>query len=226
MVVIAESHMTVHTWPEFKYAAVDVFTCSTKMRSNKCVEVLAEKFKCSNRSVVFIPRGSVANLHISTEELDKSRDLFIDAKTRDVDNNKDRLITSSWIYEEGNFSRFGIPYDKMLHHKQSEFQDVKIVDSPTMGKTLLLDNVFMICEKTEANYHEMMVHPAVQILLEKGKKNMKVLIIGGGDGGAARELLRYPQVDKIKVAELDGEVIESCRRHIPQTASAFDDPKV
>lgn len=55
-----------------------------------------------------------------------------------------------------------------------------------MGRTLLLDGVFMICEKTEENYHEMMVHPVMQILLEKGKNNINVLIIGGGDGGAAR----------------------------------------
>ena len=68
-----------------------------------------------------------------------------------------------------------------------------------MGRTLLLDGVFMVCEKTEANYHEMMVHPMIQILLKKGKKSLDVLIIGGGDGGAARELLRYPQVNKVKV---------------------------
>ena len=72
----------------------------------------------------------------------------------------------------------------------------------------------------------MMVHPSVQILLQKGKKTLDVLIIGGGDGGAARELLRYPQVNKIKVAELDGDVIESCREFIPKTAKSFDDPKV
>lgn len=53
--------------------------------------------------------------------------MFIDSKTRDMDNKKDKLITESWIYEQGQFSRFGIPYSKMLHHKQSEFQDVKIV---------------------------------------------------------------------------------------------------
>jgi len=55
------------------------------------------------------------------------------------------LNTESWIYEEGQFSRFGIPYDKMLYNKKSEFQDIKIVESKTMGRTLLLDNVFMIC---------------------------------------------------------------------------------
>jgi spermidine synthase len=62
-------------------------------------------------------------------------------------------------------SRFGIPYTKMLYHKKSPYQDIKIVESETIGRTLLLDNIFMICEKTEENYHEMMVHPSVQVLL-------------------------------------------------------------
>ena len=84
----------------------------------------------------------------------------------------------------------------------------------------------MICEKTEENYHEMMVHPSVQVLLSKGKKELDVLIIGGGDGGAARELLRYEEVKRIKVAELDGDVIESCREFIPKTAKAYDNPRV
>lgn len=72
----------------------------------------------------------------------------------------------------------------------------------------------------------MMVHPVMQILLHKGKNNINALIIGGGDGGAARELLRYSEVNKIVVAELDGDVISSCREHIPKTAHAFDHEKV
>lgn len=68
----------------------------------------------------------------------------------------------------------------------------------------------------------MMVHPVMQVLLQKGKKDIKALIIGGGDGGAARELLRYPELNKVIVAELDGDVISSCREHIPKTAHAFD----
>ena len=145
VVVIAESHMTVHTWPEFRYAAVDVFTCSTKMRSSRCVEILAQKFKCLNKKVVFVPRGFASHMQITKEELEKSRELFIDPKSRDLDQKLDRLDGASWIYEDGQYTRHGIPYDKMLFHKQSEFQDVKIVDSPARGRTLLLDNVFQIC---------------------------------------------------------------------------------
>lgn len=153
VVVIAESHMTVHTWPEYRYAAVDVFTCSTKMQSAQCVNVLKDKFKCMNHTTKFIPRGMAHSLLMTEEDLEKSRDMFINLKDRQKEIANSVLVTDSWIYEQGEFSRFGIPFTSMLHHKQSEFQDVKIVDSPTMGRTLLLDNVFMICEKTEENYH-------------------------------------------------------------------------
>ncbi len=95
-------------------------------------------------------------------------------------------MQEDWFYEQGQYSRLGIPYQSVLYDKKSQYQDVKIIDSPTMGRTLILDNVFMICEKTEESYHEMMVHPAVQMMLAKGKKELNVLIIGGGDGGAAR----------------------------------------
>lgn len=61
--------------------------------------------------------------------------------------------------------RVGIPFKKMLYHKNTKHQDIKIVESPTMGKTLLLDHEFSFCEKTEAIYHEIMVHPSLQILL-------------------------------------------------------------
>ena len=74
--------MTIHTWPEFRYAAVDVFTCSTKMKSHRCIEVLKEKLKCPNSESTFLPRGFVKNLHMNKEEFEKNRELFINAKER------------------------------------------------------------------------------------------------------------------------------------------------
>lgn len=71
--MIAESHMTIHTWPEFKYAAVDVFTCTTKMKSQRCVEVLKDKLNCLNAQTKFLPRGSIHNLTITEEQLEESR---------------------------------------------------------------------------------------------------------------------------------------------------------
>ena len=82
VVVIAESHMTIHTWPEFRYAAVDVFTCSTKMQSEQCVNVLKDKFKCLNSTTRFIPRGMIQSLMMTEEEFLKSREYFINLEER------------------------------------------------------------------------------------------------------------------------------------------------
>ena len=55
---------------------------------------------------------------------------------------------NSWVYETGILSKLGLPYSEILYHKQSKYQDVKIVESPTVGRLLILDNIFRICEKT------------------------------------------------------------------------------
>lgn len=111
--------MTVHTWPEYRYAAVDVFTCSTKMQSAQCVNVLKDKFKCMNYTTRFIPRGMAHSLQMSAEDFEKSREFFIKMEDRQKEIAASVLVSDSWIYEEGQYSRFGIPFTTMLHHKKS-----------------------------------------------------------------------------------------------------------
>eukprot|EP00178_Gracilaria_changii_P012215 TRINITY_DN34544_c0_g1_i1.p1 TRINITY_DN34544_c0_g1~~TRINITY_DN34544_c0_g1_i1.p1 ORF type:complete len:122 (-),score=3.87 TRINITY_DN34544_c0_g1_i1:153-518(-) len=99
VVVISESHMTVHTWPEFKYAAVDVFTCSSKMESYKCLEVLAKKFNSTDYSSKFIPRGFVRDLHVAPNEMAKYREYFLHFSERGQWNEKKQieLVNNEWI---------------------------------------------------------------------------------------------------------------------------------
>ena len=102
VVVIAESHMTIHTWPEFKYAAVDVFTCTTKMKSQRCVEVLKNKLNCSKAQTKFIPRGSIRNLTITKEQFEESKSIFINPKDREIE--KRKLASDTVIDEDGEFN--------------------------------------------------------------------------------------------------------------------------
>ena len=114
--------------------------------------------------------------------------------------------------------RFSIKVDKQLYSGESEFQRIDVFESPEFGRFLTLDGYMMLTEKDEFIYHEMMthvpmaVHPAVR----------KVLVIGGGDGGTVRELLRYPEIETIDLVEIDEEVVEVCRRYLPQTAKCLD----
>ena len=87
---------------------------------------------------------------------------------------------------------------------------------------LALDDMVMTTEKDEFHYHEMISHPALFSL--PNAKN--VLIIGGGDGGTAREVLRHKNIEQVTMVEIDGEVIEACKIHLPNIAAEFDNPKL
>jgi spermidine synthase len=87
---------------------------------------------------------------------------------------------------------------------------------------LLNDGLVMVTERDEFIYHDMITHPAMFV----HPSPRKVLVIGGGDGGTAREVLRHPGVEKCVMCEIDEAVVEACRRFIPQTAQQLDHPKL
>ncbi len=112
--------------------------------------------------------------------------------------------------------------DKQLYSGQSDFQRIDIFESPEFGRFLTLDGYMMLTEKDEFVYHEMIVH--VPMAVNLGAK--KVLVIGGGDGGVVRELTRYASIEQIDLVEIDKEVVDVCRKYLPQTACKLDDPRV
>ena len=91
-----------------------------------------------------------------------------------------------------------------LINKKSNFQKIEIFDTLTYGRVLALDGVIQVTEKDEYAYSEMLVHPAMQALAKKAKK---ILIIGGGDGAVAEEVLKYNYVRKIDLVDIDKEVV-------------------
>lgn len=128
-----------------------------------------------------------------------------------------------WFSEKHTPSvKFSIQVDRQLYCGQSEFQRIDIFDSKEFGRFLTLDGYMMLTEKDEFIYHEMMVH--IPMAVHPTAK--KVLIIGGGDGGAIRELVRYPLVEHIDLVEIDELVVEVCKKHLPQTACCFNDERV
>jgi spermidine synthase len=105
---------------------------------------------------------------------------------------------------------------------QSEYQRVRIYESPRFGKLLRLDDCFMTSEKDEFFYHENMVHPAAVTHLAP----RRALVIGGGDGGACEEILKHPSIEKVVLAELDPAVVDVSKEHLPSIhRNAFDDPR-
>ncbi len=109
----------------------------------------------------------------------------------------------TWIDEYHKGSRFGLK-GKVLLKKNSKYQEILIIDTDFYGKALMLDGCWMTSLRDEKYYHECLVHPALSSI----DKKSHVLIIGGGDGGTARECLKYSQVAKIDLVEIDEEVIK------------------
>lgn len=111
---------------------------------------------------------------------------------------------------------------EVLAWESSPFQKMMMLRNDSFGVFFTLDGFVQVTERDEFVYHEMIVHPAMAV----NPDIRRVLIIGGGDGGTAREVLRYAQIEKIDMVEIDEMVVRLCKQHLRQTAIAFDDPRL
>lgn len=129
------------------------------------------------------------------------------------------------FYKEITPAGFGIAIKvkEVLFSAQSPFQKVEIIDSDSaLGKILTLDDLMMTTEGDEYFYHEMIAH--MPMMNHKNPKS--VLVIGGGDGGTVREVLKHDTVEKVVLCEIDGMVIDVCKKYLPTIAGELDNPKV
>jgi spermidine synthase len=119
----------------------------------------------------------------------------------------------------GYAQRFRI--ERELHREQTPFQELVILETRTFGRILVLDGVIQTTERDEFAYHEMLAH----VPLFAHGKGRRVLIIGGGDGGILREVLRHP-LERAVMVEIDRAVVDRCREWMPGlSAGAFDDAR-
>ncbi len=120
-------------------------------------------------------------------------------------------------------AQYGFPGAHRLAHVDSAWQRIEVWDTPQLGCLFTLDGRPMTSAGDEYIYHECMVHPAA--LTHPAPR--AALVLGGGDGGAARQLLRHPGIERIVVAELDPDVVRLTGEYLPQVrGEAFDDPRV
>ncbi|CAG8810273.1 19506_t:CDS:2, partial [Cetraspora pellucida] len=112
--------------------------------------------------------------------------------------------------------------DKILHHEKSLYQDVLIFKSKTYGNVLALDGVIQCTERDEFSYQEMITHLPMMC----HPNPQKVLVIGGGDGGVLREVVKHDSVEEVILCDIDEAVIRSSKKHLPGMAIGFDSPKV
>lgn len=123
-----------------------------------------------------------------------------------------------------------LPYEAHMHGVKrviysglTKYQKVDIVETYSFGKCLFLDGKLQSSEYDERIYHEALVHPAMMTHPEP----RRVLIVGGGEGATAREVLRYPSVERAVMVDIDEELVELCKKYMPEwSQGAFEDPRL
>jgi spermidine synthase len=114
-------------------------------------------------------------------------------------------------------------YHKLVFSGQSRFQEIAFVDTQVHGRMLFLDGICQSSENDEFIYHEMLVHPT----LFSHPEPRSVLVVGGATGASLREIFRHPGIERVVMVDIDGELIELCKRYAPQWHRGnFGDPRL
>lgn len=118
--------------------------------------------------------------------------------------------------------KFSLKIKQHLFTGKSEFQQLDILDTYEYGKLMTLDGLVMVTEKDEFVYHDMIVHTAMAV----NPQIKKVLVIGGGDGGTVRELMKYSSVEHVDMVEIDKLVVDAAKEFFPTVSCELNNPKV
>ncbi|HHE47258.1 MAG TPA: polyamine aminopropyltransferase [Bacteroidetes bacterium] len=128
-----------------------------------------------------------------------------------------------WFYEK-HVPTAGImlKVGELLACRRSRYQTIQLFDTADYGRVMTLDNLIMLTERDEFSYHEMLTH--VPLLLHPQPR--QVLVVGGGDGGVLREVIKHGTVERAVQVEIDREVVDVCREFFPWAAETYDNPRV
>ena len=210
-ILLAESHLAIHTWPERSGVTLDVYVCNftddNTGRAEQLFEALMLAFRPKSHVVNRITRGDLA------------ADTVDDPARKRGEAERDDLVFD-WLNAH---SGYGTTTTKTLAQIQSPYQKVEVYDTQQFGKLFRLDGRMMTSEADEFFYHECMTHPAA--LVHPNPES--ILVIGGGDGGSTEELLKHPSVKRIVMAELDPVVIDVSKQWLGAIhKGAFNDPRL
>jgi spermidine synthase len=199
-VLLAESHLAVHTWPERDGVTLDVYVCNFSTdnsgKAERLMDDLIIAFAPAEQNTNRILRGSA-----------------------DPASGSDELLLE-WLNPD---SAYGFRARRRLETVRSKYQTVEVFDTAQFGRLFRLDGAYMTSEKDEFFYHEPIVHCAAIA----HPSPTSALVIGGGDGGSSEELLKHPGIRRVVMAELDEEVVRMARRHFGAVhRGAFDDPRL
>ena len=209
--VIAESHLSIHTWPELGYAALDYFTCGDHVDIDAIFEVLRTTFEPEQVDRKQMPRG------VAPAEPASAATSFVDGPSGPA-------VAAGWFQENEPQapSTAGYPMRRVLEERQTKFQDLLLFEHPTMGKILALDGIVQLTDLDTHVYHEVLTHPALVAHPHPPHGGRG----GGRDAFIVAEALKHDTVEKVYLLELDEDVISVAAKHYPVAAAALADPRV
>jgi len=203
-----ELHLSIHGWTETGACTADIFTCRTDLRWEDCWRFLKQALQASRTMVRKLPEAAG----------------FVLTKSGSRAGGEDVSGSAFW-FRESIPGGEEVLYlcDKRLYSGQSSYQQIDIVDTRLHGRMLFLDGVAQSSEMDEFVYHEMLVHPA----LFSHPKPQTVLVVGGATGATLREIFRHPTIQRVVMVDIDGELVELCKRYLPSWhQNSFDDPRL
>lgn len=223
VVIIMESHLTIHTWPEHRYAAVDFFTCGEHTDPLLAHEYLSQSLGATASHHVMLQRGlehqPIGMGNLWNARLAMGGELrAIRAAGPSADKTPDL-----WLSDEQDDQVTALRVKKVLHAGKTAFAHVEIVETEAYGRLLSLDGMIQSAAADEAQYHESLVAPA---FVHSQRRLRRVAILGGGEGATLREVLRFAEVERCVMVDIDPELVALCRQHLPTWSDgAFEDPR-
>ncbi|MDF2627085.1 MAG: hypothetical protein K0R39_916 [Symbiobacteriaceae bacterium] len=204
--VLATSHATIHTWPEFGHLALDIFFCSdTDVRPH--LPKLMEDLTAQRFYVTDLKRGAEEGMQISTSS----------------EGNVEPQVLRGDLADVRELQAMLAGRHRILHAGRSPYQQVLLLEVPDVR--LYLDQQLQFSSVDERFYHEALVHPAMSL----APSHRRILLVGGGDGLAVREILKYTDVDHVDLVDLDPMVLHVAQ-HVPEVAAmnegALNDERV
>ena len=205
VVVIGESHLAIHVWPERAYAAIDLFTCSSRLRVEAAAAWLAGTFGAAQAKIVCIERG-LERIEPSEPRL---REMPVGASVvaSATDGGPRDDIYIGWDEPRGGHWFIN---ERTIVSSQTRYQRAEIMDFAEFGRALVLDGNLQSTERDEYIYHEALVQPAM--CLHHRPRN--VLILGGGEGATAREVFKHDTVTELVMVDIDRELVNLTREHL------------
>ncbi len=198
VVVLTESHVSIHTWPEWGGATLDAYTCGPA-DPERLVDLVIEGLEPTNIRRATVPRVVPGG---AEEPAFRFAEFITPADRYEHD--------LAEVYISGS----------------SEFQDYLIGRSDAWGRMLVLDGVVQSTDADEFIYHEGIVHPACYAAAASAPVR-DALILGGGEGACLREVLRWRAIEHVTMVDIDADVVAACREYLPlHHQGAFDDPRV